>query len=136
MRCLVVLVVVACFFLAKLVNAVDAVATTTTKASSSGVVVASDESLFQRASELNEQGNQLRASGDAKGASEAYVQASLLLPESVDIRKNLLSVWLTTEGDSLRAIEYARDQNLLYLERMTVGGPTVPTVRVFDSSFF
>jgi len=57
-------------------------------------VAAIDESLFQRVSELNELGNQRRSLGDATGASEAYVQASLLLPHSIDIRQNILSICL------------------------------------------
>jgi hypothetical protein len=50
---------------------------------------------FERASELNEKGNRLRVLGDAAGAIEMYLEASNVLPQSMDIRKNLLSIWLT-----------------------------------------
>ena len=85
-------------------------------------------SNFERASVWNELGNQKLRIGERDDAMEAYEKAAEILPSSLDIRKNMLVLWLTSNIDSKQVLNYVREHDLLRMEETATAAPTIPTV--------
>ena len=83
--------------------------------------------MFDQASAWNDFGNQQLQVGNTNQAMAAYEQATQLLPASIDIRKNMIVLWLTSNADSAKVLEYVSINNLLKAEELSTT-PTIPTI--------
>ena len=84
------------------------------------------DTTLTRASALNDRGNILLAQHEYVAALERYTSALALLPNSVDVHKNILVAHLRL-GDSMEVIKHVQKHNVLLLER-SLQEPNAPSV--------